>query len=501
MLEESAYRADLVDRFGNVKSLGLDLPGSVAIMQVDDTDAVSATRRATSQVRRFFTLKPEDGLSLDDATLMMAPPGLPPPATAATAAAPPLEKPLNQEQWVEAFPLDNPPSEEWASAITQSSSVPDWLPTMVANYATLRHLWYQCAYVPSGCQEEELLSMGVSEIEHIKALKEWVSALEGVPGALLPTPAATPTPVAAAPAGWPHPTSPKEVHWPLHMIQLQTPKHPLTDGEYTIASTQVLVRHGPFHTKGSKKAILFIAGSCGYSTKFTQYMSKGEEWPVAWEQWNDCILIAVPQTGGTQAGNGNHAPAWRAAMPLYLEEVVAWLQQLGIWFYLVCFSRGAAWGAELLRRCPNHIVGALLCAGYHTDQNKHEQVEAARALLRSNVPVIIVHSLQDEFSNPDKNPEYWNLLLRAQLGQGPNDRNANLVVQTIKVGGHEQLIPYCEGIGMMRNQLMKTSFVQCHSYLLTELAAKVGAVETGWNTNRACLNHMLPAGTVGATLF
>ena len=122
-------------------------------------------------------------------------------------------------------------------------------------------------------------------------------------------------------------------------------------------------------------------------------------------------------------------------MPLYLEEVVAWLQQLGIWFYLVCFSRGAAWGAELLRRCPNHIVGALLCAGYHTDQTKHEQVEAARALLRSNVPVIIVHSLQDEFSNPDKNPEYWNHLLRAQLGQGPNDRNANLVVQTIKVGG------------------------------------------------------------------
>ena len=460
MLEESAYRADLVDRFGNVKSLGLDLPGSVATMQVDDTDAVSATRRATSQVRRFFTLKPEDGLSLDDATLMMAPPGLPPPATAATAAAPPLEKPLNQEQWVEAFPLDNPPSEEWASAITQSSSVPDWLPTMVANYATLRHLWYQCADVPSGCQEEELLSMGVSEIEHIKALKEWVSAHNAHKGG--------PGPVAAAPAGWPHPTSPKEVHWPLHMIQLQTPKHPLTDGEYTIASTQVLVRHGPFHTKGSKKAILFIAGSCGYSTKFTQYMSEGGEWPVAWEQWSDCIVIAVPQTGGKQAGNGNNAPAWRAAMPLYLEEVVAWLQQLGIWFYLVCFSRGASWGAELLRRCPNHIVGALLCAGYHTDQNKHEQVEAARALLRPEVPVVIVHTLTDLSSNPELQPSYWDTLLSAPLGNEPGTRNANLIMETFQTGTHGDFLAYSEGVGQM-NVDRDTSFQLRHWYLLSFL--------------------------------
>merc|ERR1712232_935602 len=102
---------------------------------------------------------------------------------------------------------------------------------------------------------------------------------------------------------------------------------------------------------------------------------------------------------------------WRVPLPPYMEAVLAWLEQRGMWFYLVCFSRGSAWGAQLLRRCPNRIAGALFYAGYDTGQSRDEQVEAAQALLRPDVPVVIVHTLQDEHSNPNSDPQYWSTLM------------------------------------------------------------------------------------------
>ena len=68
-----------------------------------------------------------------------------------------------------------------------------------------------------------------------------------------------------------------------------------------------------------------------------------------------------------------------------------------------------------------------------------EQLQAARELLKARVPVVIVHIVKDEFSNPANNPEYWGLILRAQGGRGPDDTDGKLVTMTLNEHRHEDL--------------------------------------------------------------
>ena len=116
------------------------------------------------------------------------------------------------------------------------------------------------------------------------------------------------------------------------------------------------------------------------------------------------------------------------------------------------------------------LTGALLWAGYHVDNDVHDEIVSARLLLHSAVPVIVAHSSEDHMCNPDSHPQYWHTLLRAQLGGGPDDRNANFILQTFVSASHNEFIPYFEGLGKMTmTEVMQQSFEQSHAYLLYEL--------------------------------
>ena len=52
-------------------------------------------------------------------------------------------------------------------------------------------------------------------------------------------------------------------------------------------------------------------------------------------------------------------------------------------------------------------------------------------MLKPWVPVVIVHSLSDAFSNPQIHPDYWNTLLRAPIGARIDERNEKLTVVTV----------------------------------------------------------------------
>ena len=88
----------------------------------------------------------------------------------------------------------------------------------------------------------------------------------------------------------------------------------------------------------------------------------------------------------------------------------------------------------------------VLAAGFHAEQGADRQLEAARSLLKPRVPVVIVHSLQDSFSNPSINPAYWNTLLRAEVGAGIDERTDKLTVVTMRDYNHDELRQIGEGL-------------------------------------------------------
>ena len=118
----------------------------------------------------------------------------------------------------------------------------------------------------------------------------------------------------------------------------------------------------------------------------------------------------------------------------------------------------------------HQLTGALLCAGYHVRNSERDEIVSARLLLHSAVPVIVAHSLEDHRCNPDSHPQYWYTLLRAQLGGGRDDRNANCILQTFVSASHNEFIPYFEGLGKMTmTEVMQQSFKQSHADLLNKL--------------------------------
>ena len=114
-----------------------------------------------------------------------------------------------------------------------------------------------------------------------------------------------------------------------------------------------------------------------------------------------------------------------------MDDILAWLVQLGIHSLLVGFSRGAAWIGMLLTTSPTNIRGALLAGGYHCNEQRPQQLKGARDLLKAKVPVIIVHTRTDHFSNPTLHPLYWDTLLKAKIGDGIDDSLGNVKMETL----------------------------------------------------------------------
>ena len=110
-----------------------------------------------------LTHVPEDDAVSDTDTQTMVAPAFQAPSGAATAPGVPFLNPTTNTEWLQAFSLDSPPSEEWASVITQSSSLPHWLSPMIENYASLRHLFTESTDVQGFWSVEVFDRLGVSE--------------------------------------------------------------------------------------------------------------------------------------------------------------------------------------------------------------------------------------------------------------------------------------------------------------------------------------------------
>ena len=397
------------------------------------------------------------------------------PAVAATAAA---SSELTNSSLL-AFPLENAPTAAWASALTQSQSQAQWpwLSTMIASYTTFRHLLNDCTDPASGVwSEQSFYNNGVTESTDRIALQRWANANwerylahcpKPPPPPPPPPPPLPPAQVVAAtaatvPAASDHATATCRSSWVpqlserlagLLLSKIDVPgswssdeQPALSSGQWKIAGVDVLVRFGPEAPRDCKRAIVFLPGTVGYSAKFLEAMRSDVQWPTQWEQAKHCIMVAIPKTTGRQEGQGGNASVWRAPLPSYMDDILAWLVQLRIFFLLFGFSRGSAWAAQLRTVCPTNLRGVVLAAGYHAEQGPDRQLEAARSLLKPRVPVVIVHSLMDSFSNPRNNPAYWNTLLRAEVGAGIDEKTENLTVVTMRDYNHDELQQIGEGL-------------------------------------------------------
>jgi len=236
---------------------------------------------------------------------------------------------------------------------------------------------------------------------------------------------------------------------------------------------EVQVRFGPSATPDCKRAIVFVAGSSGYSNEFSSAMSSLGPWPQEWQQWQHCIVVGIPCSGGRLDTQGKNASAWKAPPPPWMDDIFAWLVQRGIHFLLVGFSRGAAWSALLLKSSPTNIKGVLLAGGYHCNAEDAQQLNGARDLLKAKVPVIIVHTRTDHYSNPTLHPLYWNTLLDAcnrRNGDGIDDNKGNVEMHTLgdPKYNHESLMKVADGVAT--DELMARMKRAAFTRLLEKLA-------------------------------
>ena len=79
-------------------------------------------------------------------------------------------------------------------------------------------------------------------------------------------------------------------------------------------------------------------------------------------------------------------------------------------------------------------------------------------MLKPRVPVVIIHSMVDEFSNPVMHPDYWNLLLKSQRGFGIDGSNYKLVVVTDPFLSHDAFQPLVERSNKDESSPMATMF-------------------------------------------
>ena len=90
--------------------------------------------------------------------------------------------------------------------------------------------------------------------------------------------------------------------------------------------------------------------------------------------------------------------------------------------------------------------------------------------MKAKVPVIIVHSRTDQYSNPTLHPLYWNTLLNARNGDGIDDNKGNVEMQTLgdPKYNHESLMKVADGVATdeLMARIKRASFTR----LLEKLA-------------------------------
>ena len=116
--------------------------------------------------------------------------------------------------------------------------------------------------------------------------------------------------------------------------------------------------------------------------------------------------------------------------------------------------------------------------------------EAARTLLKPQVPVVVLHSLTDAFPNPSINADSSHTLLRAHIGTGMDESNENLVMITFQSQTNGIFKTASEGFGgspgmarsldgVFRHLLSHLDQPLCHVHLPSKLAATAGFVHHG----------------------
>ena len=380
--------------------------------------------------------------------------------------------------WLEKFPLDQPPSEEWATAVTVSAARPrPWLSAFVSSYLTLRQLLFDSVDHQGGWKSAHFVDCGVASTEDRVVLSQWAHLMWPPPPPPPPPPQLTaevpPPPPASEGVSQP-PKDVAAVIWPIAEINVTAAPTPLETGSYEVSKVEVQVLFGPRATPDCKRAIVFVAGSSGYAKTLNGAFSKSRpRWPDEWSALTQCIIISIPDSGGKTAAQKPKDKAWQAPPPQWMDDILAWLVQLGIHSLLVGFSRGAAWIALLLKTSPTNIRGALLAGGYHCNAEDAQQLNGARDLLKAKVPVIIVHSRTDRYSSPTLHPLYWNTLLDAcnrRNGDGIDDNKGNVEMHTLgdPKYNHESLMKVADGVAT--DELMARIKRAAFTRLLEKLA-------------------------------
>ena len=296
------------------------------------------------------------------------------PAVAATAAA---SSELTNSSLL-AFPLENAPTAAWVSAITQSQAQSPWLSTMISSYTTFRHLLNDCVDPGSGVwSEQSFYNNGVTESTDRIALQRWANANwerylaycpKPPPPPPPPPPPLPPAPVVAAtaatvPAASAHATATCRSSWlpqlsdklaGLLLSKIDVPgswssdeQPPLSSGLWKIAGVDVLVRFGPEAPRDCKRAIVFLPGTDGYSTKFLEAMHRtcsgrrngSRRSTVSWLQFRK--VPADKKDRGEMPASGEHhcRHTWTTFLP-------GWYS----WAYFSC-SLVLAAGLHGLRSC------------------------------------------------------------------------------------------------------------------------------------------------------
>ena len=381
--------------------------------------------------------------------------------------------------WLEKFPLDQPPSEEWATAVTVSAARPrPWLSAFVSSYLTLRQLLFDSVDHQGGWKSEHFEDCGVASTEDRVVLSQWAHLMWPPPPPPPPPPQLTaevpPPPPASEGVSLP-PKDVAAVNWQDEERNVTPAPTPLKTGTYVVSKIEVQVLFGPRATPDCKRAIVFVAGSSGYAKTLNGAFRKSKPtWPAEWSALSQYIIISIPKSGGkldTQKKSSDKA--WQAPPPQWMDDILAWLVQRGIHSLLVGFSRGAAWIGMLLTTSPTNIRGALLAGGYHCNESLPQQLQGARDLLKAKVPVVIVHSVIDDYSNPVTHPQYWETLLEAKNGDGIDENLGNLVIVTLKEPRYNHEILRTVSDGFAKDPQLAEITRDSFTYLVDELDSPV----------------------------
>ena len=151
-------------------------------------------------------------------------------------------------------------------------------------------------------------------------------------------------------------------------------------------------------------------------------------------------VIVYPFTVGNTMEKQGKKNKYKAPVTAWVVELAAWLHQLcrseKVPLFVFGFSRGAAWGSELLRIHPDFFAGGVLLGNYPLYDGADNQRDAAVNLVGSRARLVVTHGAADEFSNVDVHPIYWNKVLFAPPGYGLGERYPEVMVINLEGVNH-----------------------------------------------------------------